>query len=194
MPEGRPDVVVAMEAAHDDDGEVLGPAPAREEASSDEVLGAGHLALRAPIGVDVPAAEAAGPILADDSPPPASSSNSSSNGDDEPDEILDAAIAAPEVPPPAIVDGARLRVEDRIVLSGYKRYILTCTDDRHVACIKHRNLHWRQTKNFGPCEPIVYLAVWHAKRADYLTAGDHITLCRPTVPEIRAWLQANGYI
>lgn len=154
--------------------------------ASDEVLGAGER----PLGV---ACGTLGAPLPAPSPAARQSSSSSSGAQssNSSDEVLDAVCptdVAVELPP--LVEGAKVRVEDRRDKWKYIRYILTCAE--HPACMKHRNMNARQVANFGAWEPIGYLAVWHSRRREYATAEEHVKLCKPTIAEVRAWLVANG--
>ena len=93
---------------------------------------------------------------------------------------------------PPFAEGARVRIEDRRVASGYIRYIMTCA--LHEGCVKRRSGNARQTAHYGEMEPVAWLAVWHQQRAAFGDAASHNRRCRPTLPEVRAWLEQNGHV
>jgi hypothetical protein len=88
---------------------------------------------------------------------------------------------------PSHVDGARIRFEN--YRGVYERYIITCT--HHANCSKSRNCGGAQVRNFGEWEPLAYLAVWNAKGTDF-SPETHVEGARPTLQEIRAWLDEHG--
>jgi hypothetical protein len=88
---------------------------------------------------------------------------------------------------PAHIAGARLRFE--CYHNIYERYFLNCV--HHADCIKSRNCGAAQTSHFGEWEPIAFLAVWHTKGA-HVPAGQHVEGVKPTLDEVREWLERNG--
>ena len=94
---------------------------------------------------------------------------------------------------PGIVYGAPVAYEDRCIMSGYHRLIMTC--QHHMGCRKKRNLSLRGLHNFSMHQMIAYLAVWHQRgqglRGCENTARFHVQHVKPTQAEIDAWMAAN---
>ena len=90
---------------------------------------------------------------------------------------------------PDKLDGVDLAFDDRLVASGYPRFVLTCT--RHSGCVKRRNIGPRTTGVFGAVEPLGYLGAWLALPAD--SAEEHRSQ-EPTISEVETWLIDHGYI
>ena len=88
---------------------------------------------------------------------------------------------------PKYVGGARIRFDK--FYDQYSRYIITCT--HHWGCEKKRGCGIEQTKNFGPWEPIAYLAVWE-RHGSHTSVERHNPDVKPSLEEIREWLVANG--
>jgi hypothetical protein len=94
---------------------------------------------------------------------------------------------------PGIVDGAPVAYENRRILSGYHRLILTC--QHHMGCRKKRNLSLRGLDNFSMRQRIAYLAVWHQRGALLVghenTSRFHVQHVKPIAAEIDAWMAAH---
>lgn len=162
------------------------PGPAADDAAegpldidSDEVLPLGSLALQP------------SESHARRNAPLSPSTSNSSSSPIESDEIMDAEPPALIVVPP-VIEGGKIRVEDKTNKWGYRRYIMTCS--LHPGCRKHRNAHARQMANCGAWEPVGYLAVWHAKRHEFGDAASHCKACAPTLLEVKDWLLAHGHL
>lgn len=73
---------------------------------------------------------------------------------------------------------------------SYVRLIIYCDGFGHVNCRKHRSISVNHMKSFGKYEPLGFLAAWYKNGGDHLTAQSHIAGI-PTLPQVKAWMDAN---
>ena len=116
-----------------------------------------------------------------------SSSDSSAPGGAESSDSV--AGGAPDAEPRKRLNGQALVLEDKDGVRGYR---VACNNPAHRAfgCKKYRSLQ-RDVAIFGPTAPEKYLACWHSKSYS-MGHAEHKTF-RPSVAEIRAWLDAGGW-
>ena len=87
-----------------------------------------------------------------------------------------------------MLDGAAVKVEDRLATWGYHRLILSCV--YHAGCTRSRNTNLNGS--FGRLEPVAFLACWH-KAGQRITKAEH-RLFKPTLADQRDWLVERGHI
>ena len=107
-------------------------------------------------------------------------------------------IARPPMPVDRLeltmLEGGSLRYEDRSHdpgIKNYKRWGYLCPF--HASCMKCRNVHIRQTSNYGVNEPLGYLGCWALMGRDLTKAEHQDKDCVPSLDGIEAYMRARGW-
>jgi hypothetical protein len=179
--------------------QVIAPIVDHAGSDSDEVMGPAQIALAAPplveLDVDAPMAESDHEGDSSSSSSPSSSESSTTVASAVSDEVMGGAPEEPHGPPldiPALIDGGRVILEDRMLTWGYMRLVLKCST--HTNCRKKRAVGPNQKKHFGQCEPLGYLGAWQRLGATVSREGHKARHFDVPLANQRQWLVDNNYI